>query len=238
MNPGFLDTHTAISSPLRDLNPLLKFLFTVILLVLINLSQEVWIPAYYGVFLLLLIFLSRVPLRWFLRKLLIILPFLIILSFLVLIPGLFGQDSFSLNRLGHIWIKTIVSFVLISLLSAVTPFNDLLITMERLRLPRTVVLVSRFAYTYLYVIFDEWNRTFRGLKSRASRLRRKRIALFGHICAFILIKTYLRSRQIFNSMISRNFIGFSQRLQPLVFTRRDLIALAAFLTGVAPGVLG
>jgi|GEM_PF-2782061 len=221
MIPEFLDRYAGISSALQRIHPVLKVTYALVLLVSINLSRNYSSSFYYLFIILLLIQVSRVPFSWFAGKLLLILPFLIILSLFMLLPGIILHQALPLPLLSFIWLKTTGSFLLISLLTAVTPFNVLLGAMETLRFPRSVVLIARFAYTYIFVIFDELTRTLRALKSRVPRLSTGRIRVYGNISAAILVKTYSRSRQIFYSMLSRNFNHFSPHSHPKALRAHD-----------------
>lgn len=110
------------------------------------------------------------------------------------------------------------------LLTAVTPFPDVLWGLGRLRVPRLLVVTIGFMYRYLFVLADE---TARMLRARAARsgeipgrpgpspLWHGRVA--GHMVGSLFLRALERSERVHAAMLARGYRGSMPGL-----ARRDM----------------
>lgn len=132
------------------------------------------------------------------------------------------------------WLCVLVMMLLIHL----TPRVDLLYALERLRLPRILVMMLSFMYRYVDVMRAQLHAAHRALESRAPLLsRRRQVLLYGNLAGSMLIRAYDRGERIHAAMLSRGYNGILPqaelfRLQgkdALLITCASLFAIALVL---------
>jgi cobalt/nickel transport system permease protein len=236
MKHDFLDKYAHLKSPIHLLDSRIKLIAALLFIIFINFVNQYNALLLYFLVLIYLIILSKVPLFWFFKKFLILLPFLTLLSVFMLSIPLLSHNPLPLQRIILIWLKSSLSIFIITLLTSVTGFNSLLLAMEKLYFPFSIILISRYAYTYMFILIDEMHIVLRSLKSRAPRLKKK-IVVYGNISGLILIKSFSRSQMIYNSMISRNFSDFSRVKNRINLKIKDLVWLGIFSLTLSAGII-
>jgi cobalt/nickel transport system permease protein len=183
-------------------------------------------PAFAGYLAFLLGFagLTRVPLRRVLRHTLAVLPFLLMIA--VLIPFLpepaaarsapgwsFGPGwlRFSNYKLLLLWnslIKAWTGAFALVLLSASTPFPELLHGLEHLRFPRLLLAILAVAHRYGLVFADEFSRTRRTLAARNFEPRWLwHTGVIGRLIGSFFLRAYERGERVYLAMLARGFTG-------------------------------
>ena len=190
---------------------------------------------------LALIALAGVPLRFPLRRVVVLSPFILMLGLMSPWYDRAGQ----LVALGpwRFWIaggwltaadvglKFALGVCALTAVMSATPFALLLEAMRRLGLPRILVMQLGFLYRYIFVLIDEAMRVrrardFRGA-GRAPAARR--LAAVGGIIGQLFVRTLDRSERIHTAMCARGYRGEPHALTRLAFRPAD----AAFLAAVA-----
>jgi len=218
---AFLDRFAKISSPIHRLEPRVKIIVFVGVL-LISLSTP---PGHFRAFgayvavLLTLALVSRVPVSFLAKRASIVLPLVFLMTiFLPFFPR--GTEKETVALLGinlskeglllawNICVKSFVGVISLLLLVTTTPFDRLMRAFESLKVPKLFTLLSSFAYRYIFVIVDEAMRM-----KRAKDLRTfKREALpqarsIGNLIGLLFLRSYERSERIFRAMCARGFQG-------------------------------
>ena len=219
MKHAFLDEYSGLRSPIHQLDPRAKLVgFAALIVVCVTTPPNLY--AAFAVYLgleLALLWLSRLPLRHVARRMLIVLPFiLVVAAFLPFFSR--GGGSYNLGPVrvsGHgllvLWnvaAKSTVSVLAVILLSSTTPFPDLLRGMERLRVPRLLVALLSFTYRYIFVLVDEMQRMRRARDSRAWRgkwLWQSKVV--GHMVAALFLRSYERGERVYAAMLARGYGG-------------------------------
>ena len=241
MKHDFIDKHSSIDSVIHRLDPRVKLLLTFLFLILIAATSNIKLFGFYAVVAVVSIILSRVPLRFYAGKLLLVTPLAFILSLFIYISYLVSNDLplsvesvFSYHsvyyRLASMAAKIYISILVITLLVSSTRFNDLLWGLRKFHLPRVVTTLSKLVYTYIFVFVDELHRTMRAYKSRTPIRRISRFKVYGNIAAAILLRSIERSDYIYKAMVSRGFDGEFPEGNSNRFKGIDLTAAAVFLT--------
>lgn len=218
MKHDFIDKYSSRNSLIHPLDPRVKVVLCFSFLILIALTYSLKFLALYSVVLLGLLLISNVPFHFYLKKLLLITPLVVVLSFFIYLSYMLKHgidiNVESLVNYYPVWdtlalmaLKIYISILAITLLVSTTRFNDLLWSFRRLRLPLVVTILSKLVYTYIFVFIDELHRTMRAYKSRTPVRRVSRIKVYGHIAAIILFRGIDRSDSIYKAMISRGFDG-------------------------------
>ena len=100
------------------------------------------------------------------------------------------------------------------LLVEVCPQADLLYALQRLHLPRILILLLSFIYRYISILRRQLRAMQRALIARAPTLSRRRQALFyGNLAGAPLVRSYDRGERIHAAMLARGFTGRLPRLQ-------------------------
>ena len=219
MDHSFLDKYSHQNSFLQNLDPRVKLLTALFSIIII-----VATPAYgyngYVLFLGLILFLavvSSIPIFFLLKKSLYFLPFTVTLLFFSLIRSASADKwIFAVS----VFAKSCLAFLVTVLLISTTRFEELLKGMEKLKIPKLVIVLFSFMYRYFFVLIDELMRMFRAAKSRSPK-KFKPIRFFGNIIGVLFVRTYDRAERIYQAMISRGFDGEIHTLNELSLRDSD-----------------
>ena len=207
--PGSSLVHRA--APHAKLLALLGFVLVVVA------TPRDWFAAY-ALFLVLLgvvITVSRVPVAFLARRLVVEVPFVVfavLLPFLALGPrvevlGVRVSEAGLLAAWGLLAKGTLG--VLASLtLAATTPADDLLRGLQRLRLPELLVQIMGFMVRYLDVVTDELGRMLVAMRSRGADLRSPRSwPALARALGALFLRSYERGERVHHAMLSRGYTG-------------------------------
>lgn len=238
---------------LQDLDPRVKIVTFLALLLAVSLSQKLTvILALYGLA-LLLAWLSRVPLGFFIKRVWLFIPFftgLVALPalFNILTPGepvvvIWGSPFVAITRQGVqtatfliLRVGTSVSFAVLLVLT--TSWNTLLKALSILRVPQVFILVLGMTHRYIYLLLHTTNDMFLARKSRVvgqlsmAEHRRWVAASIGTL----LGKSYHLSNEVYLAMLSRGFLGEVHLLENFRMRPRDW-ALGGAMLFIALGAV-
>lgn len=133
-----------------------------------------------------------------------------------------------LVRFASIVLRSWLSVQMAILLTATTPFPDLIHALRHLHVPGLIVAIISFMYRYLAVLTDEVGRLLRARDARSARLEsggggtiRWRARVAGNIAGQLFLRSYERSDRIYNAMLSRGYRGQMLTMRPHVMHARD-----------------
>ncbi|HUU68538.1 MAG TPA: cobalt ECF transporter T component CbiQ [Planctomycetota bacterium] len=241
MHHAYVDQLSAMSSPVHRLDPRTKIICTLAFCGIVvsvpadRLALLAWcVPP-----LCAALAVSRLPLLYFLKRCLLLSPF--VATVLVFFP--FTQHSGTeVARVGPLHVYSgglLMSAVLAArflctvlaalILACTTPFAALLRGLEKFRVPRLFIMVLSFLYRYLFVLVDESDRMRRARDSRSPRpggagALRAAPGMIG----MLFIRTYDRSERVYSAMLARGFHGTVRTLDELHFHAADAAVLAGF----------
>jgi len=239
---------------LQRLDPRVKLLGLLTLLVAAGLVRHIPVLAGLYALTLLLAFVSRLPLGWFVKRVWLFIP---IFTGIVVLPAMFSfvTPGETVVPLGH-WfghpvgltrqgltgaglivcrVATSISFVV--LLTLTTSWARLLAALRALRVPRLLVLVVGMAYRYIFVLLDAVSDMYTAQKARTVAISPQGEAgrLFVASSAGALFgKAHALSEEIHQAMLASGYRG-----EPLILGQRRLTLLdaAALVCCVALAVL-
>jgi cobalt/nickel transport system permease protein len=202
MRHDFLDRYSRLQSPIHRLSATLK-LFVSLLLVVVAVTvsfDHPWIFAAIGVILLCIAYISSIPLRFTLGRLLMLEPFALGIA----VMALFQHNGFDVF-LG-ILVKSTLCLLTMILASNTTPFSEVLATLRKLKTPSLLITVLALAYRYLFVLIDEGERLQRARRSRTFVVGRAKswIAL-SSLIGQLFVRSSERAERIFAAMTSRGW---------------------------------
>ncbi len=229
---------------LQSLDPRVKVLSIVGLLIAVGLSRSLAVIAGLYVVMLLLAWRSSVPLGFFIKRVWLFMPFF---TGIVAIPAFFITPGPALVHLplGLVITRTgamAALFLLLRvgtsvsaavLLVLTTPWNTVLKALGVLHVPDVIVLILGMTYRYLYLLLHTANDMFLARKSRV--LRRLSGAeerrLIAASAGTLLSRSVQLSGDVYLAMTSRGFHGAPRTMDTFQMTRRDW-AWSALLSAI------
>ena len=182
MKHAFIDQYSDLDSFVHRLDPRTKTLAVLAFVLVVMATPPTAWPAFaLGTILMAgLILLARLPPLYVLKRSAVVVPFVLMIAFSVpffeggQVAGSYNvgwwQVSVTYEGLLVLWnvvVKSWLSALSLILLSATTPFPCLLKGLERLGVPRVMVMILSFMYRYIFVLVDEAMRMGRARESRS-----------------------------------------------------------------------
>ena len=265
MHIHFLDPYHPLPSPIHSLDARAKFVLAVAFILATSLTPFAAWPVYILFFALILSaeILSGLGVGYVLKRAALALPFA--LAALPLVFSLPGRALFAiplgpwqlsasvegLERFLSIALKSWLSVQAAILLSASTPFPELLQAMRAVGIPRLLVGMFGLMWRYLFVLVDE---ALRMLRARAARSGAQagsghrtggslawRARVTGGMAGSLFLRGFERSERIYTAMLSRGYDGEVRALPLPPFSGRSsrILALGLCVLGLllAMGIL-
>ncbi|MFQ6050474.1 MAG: cobalt ECF transporter T component CbiQ [Candidatus Hydrothermarchaeota archaeon] len=245
MEHDFLDKYADLNSPIHKLDPRVKVVSFLIFIFSVILTPPLKFKNFLFFFILILAFIliSKVPLRFILKRSLIIIPFVFLVA--IFIPFLkqgeiagsysFGTLHLSVSYGGlivlwNVLIKSWLSVLSMIVLVSTTKFQRILKALESLGVPKVMVMVLSFFYRYVFVLLDEMIRMKRAKDSRSFNGGRIwHIKTIGNIIGILFIRSYERAERVYISMVSRGFTGKMRTIDDFKINKHDILFILPFL---------
>jgi cobalt/nickel transport system permease protein len=202
MRHDFFDRFSRLDSSIHRLPSYVKLLISLgIIFTVVTMSVHYrWIFLMFFTMLILVSFMSKLPWRFIVGRLLFLEPFALGIA----VMALFQHNGFAVFL--SILVKSSLCLFTIILLSNTTPFSEILSLFRRIGVPTLLITVLALTYRYLFVLIDETARLRRARDSRMFVIRYSRIwqsltSLMGQL----FIRSTERSERIYTAMISRGW---------------------------------
>ena len=153
-----------------------------------------------AVLLVALIFASRIPFVFLLKRMLLLKP-------LVLgVAGLMLLQPDGLTRCALAMSKANLCLLVTLLLSQTTPATEMLRVLQRLRVPWLFITTLTLMHRYLFVLADESERMRRARASRTfTRGRRFQWQALSSVVGQLFVRASERAERIYNAMCARGW---------------------------------
>jgi cobalt/nickel transport system permease protein len=256
-----LDRYVHRESRIHQLDPRVKVIVTLLFIVSnVLLPDDAWL-AYITAALYLLVATHLAGFTpWFIvKRSFIALPFaLAAVSLLFTVPGEpllqipLGSRALTISDAGllrftSILLRSWLSVQMAILLTATTPFPDLMHALRHLRVPAVIVAIIGFMYRYLFVLADEAGRLLRARAARSavsaagrgggSLSWRAQVA--GNMVGQLFLRSMERSDRVYNAMLARGYQGQLLTMNPHVMERGDwALGAVALLLIAATQLIG
>ena len=254
MKHSFIDEYSGLNSFVHRLDPRTKLVCSLafILAVVLTPSGTWKVYAVYLLIMMGLIWLSHLPLKYVLKRSLVIFPFVIMIT--IFVP-FFKQGQVlasydigawhiaityeGLAVLVNVVVKSWLCILCLIVLSSSTRFEQLLHGMFRLRVPQVFVQIISFMYRYMFVLADQAMRMQMAMDSRNFGLNRRNIIkTMGNMIGMLFIRSYERAERIYAAMLSRGYNGEIVVVNQLRFRLPDAyFTLSLCLLLVCPAIL-
>lgn len=236
MNHNFIDRYSNLDSAIHKLDAGAKLVaaITALLIVVSESSNHAIHFVYYYTVILIILFISRLPFIFYIKRLATVSPVLLLAAaFLPLSHYLASAeppDSKVYVSAMIIFMKAFASLSLMVLLVTTTGFYSLLDGMRKLGLPATSGMLATLMYRYFFLIHDEFLRTNMARNSRSTgKLRLNPIKVYSNQMAMIFLRSYDRSQRLYHAMASR---GFNRNMENNTITKpktKDWISSLLFV---------
>jgi cobalt/nickel transport system permease protein len=208
-------------SPLHRAPAHLKVAGLVGFMLLVVATPLPWLPAFvaYAAVLAVLVAVSGVPVPYLTRRMVVETP---VLLFAALLPFVAAGPQvevlgLSLSQVGllaggGLVVKATLGVLASLLLAATTDPRDLLVGLERLRVPVQLVQIMGFMVRYLDVVTDELRRMRTARESRGFTARNPRHwPVLGRSAGALFIRSFERGERVHLAMLSRGYDGSVRR---------------------------
>ncbi|MFK0126386.1 cobalt ECF transporter T component CbiQ [Streptomyces nigra] len=204
-------------SPVHGLPPHTKLAatFAFVVVVVSTPREAMWAFGLYAVLLGVVAYVARVPAGFLLKQLLIEVPFV---AFAVLMPFVAEGErvevlglSLSVGGLWGAWnvlAKGTLGVAASVLLASTTELRELLLGLQRLKLPPLLVQIASFMVRYGDVIADEMRRMRIARESRGFEAKGVRHwGVLAKSAGALFIRSYERGERVHLAMVSRGYAG-------------------------------
>ena len=207
-------------SQLHELSPQLKILATLLIVISIAFSKIInpFQIISHAVIVFLIIRRSNIPLKTYLKRLTLDIPFILFALFLPFLSSgnndmVFTLFSFEVYRTGllemfAILFKATAGLSMGIVLTATTTNIELIYGLQKLKLPPIIIAIMSFSIRYIDVFIDEFKRVKISMQSRGYIEKGiKTLLPIAYASGAMLIRGYERGERVYLSMISRGFTG-------------------------------
>lgn len=251
MRHSFIDRYGEINSYIHGIDPRIKILgiFALIFSVVFTRPEYFVSFAFYALFIIILILVSRIPLVFILKRSAVIIPLVLMIA--IFIPFFkkgeiaggysFGRLQLTVTYDGlmifwNVLIKAYLSVLSMILLMASTRFSQFLKALEKLRFPRLFTMILSFMYRYIFVIEDELMKMKQAKASRSvGRSNWLQTKTLANMLGVLFIRAYERGEKVYLAMCSRGFQGEIKTIHNLQVSRKDfcfLLLVVSVLVGI------
>ncbi|MCL2156673.1 MAG: cobalt ECF transporter T component CbiQ [Methanobrevibacter sp.] len=218
-----MEQETWKNSFIHNLDGRVKLILTFMIVFYSVYTTDLKVLFLLEVYLIIILVLSKVSISYFVKRVLIILPFGGLIAIfqpfikegLVLYTLPFGLTiSYEGVLFGILLLsRLVVCLSAIVLLSSITPLNSIVNSMRKLGFPKEMAMILSMTIRYLFVFFDELENIFKAQKSRCfSVWNRKtsyswRLKQIAYTIMMLFLKSFEKGETVYYSMLSRVYTG-------------------------------
>jgi cobalt/nickel transport system permease protein len=226
-------------SPIHRLHPLAKTVVIIIFIALVVSGNRYQFSALlpFTIFPIVVISQSGLPPVFILKKILLLLPFL-------LCAALFNPffDRAGMLQIGNVtisggWISffsILLRFVLTIgsafILLGTTGFNGVCQALRSLGLPSVFTTQLLFLHRYIFVLAEESARASLARELRSFGNKGQGIASYGTLVGLLLLRTFGRAERVHAAMLARGFSGEFHDRRARTFKAADLRFIIGWVT--------
>jgi cobalt/nickel transport system permease protein len=201
MNHGYLDRYARADSALHRMSAEFKCASAVVFVVLtafigVRLAGVLVVES---VLIVLLVLVSRIPVLFFLKRMLLFEPLMLGAALVALL----SPDG--LLRFVVVLVRSNIAVATMILLANTTPFAEILRVLRRLRVPALFLTILSLMYRYLYLVIDQAERMERARKSRTVVRRRGSWQVWSGLVAMLFVRSTERAERIYAAMLARGW---------------------------------
>lgn len=215
-----LDEIASGDSPIHRLEGRVKLISLVLIIVYCVFASNLFVPIILEIYLLAIMYLSKISFFNSFKRVLFLLPFggMIIVFQPFIHPGnvLWSYSWLQISDVGLnfailLLVRLIVCLTAIVILSSVSPVQQIVTSLRKLKMPRELAMILSIMVRFLFVFIDELETIKKSQKSRNFDIHSKltpyrwRLKQVGYGIAMMFLKSYEQGERTYQSMISRGF---------------------------------
>jgi cobalt/nickel transport system permease protein len=154
----------------------------------------------YVLYLVVVLWLSKLPFLRTLRSSLLVVPFVGLFGLILWVSG-------DMSRALVIFCKTYLSAFAVLLCIISTPLPELVRAAQFLRAPAFLVDITQLIYRYLFVVGGEFQVMRTAFRSRGGQAGKRTFQSASGMVAVLFGRAYERAAAVNNAMLSRGFTG-------------------------------
>ncbi|WP_299525698.1 cobalt ECF transporter T component CbiQ [uncultured Methanobrevibacter sp.] len=219
-----LDDIASGDSVIHNLDGRVKLISTVLIIIFTVFSDKLIVPIIMELFLLIILFLSKIPKKEIIKRLLLLLPFggfiIIFQPFIHSGNILWTYSWMQITDTGLNWgilllARLITSLTAIIILSSTSPLQEIVASFRKLKMPKELAMILSITVRFLFVFIDELTTIKNAQKSRNFNIHSNlvsykwRLRQVGYTIAMMFLKSYEQGERVHKSMVSRGFSDMS-----------------------------
>lgn len=187
---------------LGKLNPLIKLIGTILIVILLSLSRE----KFYISIILLFSLLCLCSLSGeLLKKILGVSIIIPIFTFIVLLPSIIFMGN--VNNSLYLILKVFITIVLVNILSYTTKWNDIVKSLKVLFVPDLFILIFSITINYIYILGEIALNMLYALKLRSVGKNKEKGNSILRIIGNLFLKSKIMAEEMYSAMECRGFTG-------------------------------
>ena len=233
MHHVVLDRWSRGASALHRRDARAKTLAVLVFLIALATAQRSFLAlsACYFVILAAVVVAAGLPLGSALKRASVVLPFTAVFAIISLAAG-------EPMRAASLIAKSYLSALAVLILVSTTPLPELLRGLERMGVPRYLLMVTQFLYRYLFVISEEAQHMRAAAQAKSGSIRvlfnRSTFGAAAGALGVLFARSYGHAEGIHQAMLARGFQGTFRTLAARAFNKAD----AAFVMAALVLLLG
>ena len=195
---------------------------------------------------MLLALISRLPLGFVLKRLLLVSPFVFSLCLLILFTHEGGDEiarfsflsitSGGLERATLIAARAMAAIILTLCMLSTMKFEATIKALEHLKMPTKLTQLLMFTYRYIFVLGDEFSSMSRSLTSRGFNkgTNLHTMTTLAKMFGMLFTRSYERADRVYDAMVSRGYDGKMETVAEFRMHKTDMVkAITLIATGLA-----
>lgn len=195
---------------------------------------------------MLLVLISRLPLGFVSKRLLLVIPFVFSLCLLVLFTheggGEIARFSFlsitsdGLERAILIAARAMAAIILTLCMLCTMKFETTIKALEHLKIPTKLTQLLMFTYRYIFVLGDEFSSMSRSLTSRGFNkgTNLHTMTTLAKMFGMLFTRSYERADRVYDAMVSRGYDGRMETVAEFRMHKTDMVkTITLIATGLA-----
>jgi len=223
-----LDRWSRGASALHRRDARAKTLAVLVFLIALATAQRSFLAlsACYFVILAAVVVAAGLPLGSALKRASVVLPFTAVFAIISLAAG-------EPMRAASLIAKSYLSALAVLILVSTTPLPELLRGLERMGVPRYLLMVTQFLYRYLFVISEEAQHMRAAAQAKSGSIRvlfnRSKFSAAAGALGVLFARSYGHAEGIHQAMLARGFQGTFRTLAARAFNKADAAFVMAAL---------
>jgi len=230
-----IDKYANLKSPIHGLEPRIKIISFTILIFSVVFIENINIAVLSLFIALSILLVSRLPLKFILKRVKVILvfvvPILVLMPFTV--PGevLWSCGLLTVSKEGLYFgflvaIRSLTAIILVITLLGSQKFETTLKGLALLKIPDIIIQMLLFTYRYIFVMIDEFICIWSAMRSKGYKFRTNMSGLkvIGNLIGVLLVKSYERAERVYMAMIAKGYSGKPVSFAQFSITGKDYFA--------------